>query len=302
MSSTATTTTATVEAVHKNIKLANELKRVGCSEHPGSYLINDISSGDVVCEECGKVVEERMICDDAEWRNFDGDSLAEKWSKCRTGAAENPFLSADFNLGTNIKMMDVNKNNVTSYSGNIVTQYKRRSVDNALVHAYKEIDDMSDRINLPNSVVRAAKALYCEMYKKIKLKGNILLIDSKTAACLYIACRQEKCPRSTREIAAIYAVNKRCLTAAIKRVLTTLGTEVADAYGTEMIDRYCGHLQMSKEQRIRARKIAEQIDKTIIDKKKMIPEVIAGTSIYLAAASSIGTQSIFSVPFHLSPQ
>lgn len=280
--------TPTEQKVHKNVKLAKELNRIGCRKHSDAYLINDVSSGDVICEKCGIVVEERMVCDDAEWRNFDGDSLADKWSKCRTGAAENPFFSSEYNLGTHIKMMDQNRNNAETYSGNIVKQFSRRSVDNAMKHAFKEIDDMSDRISLPDSVVRRAKELYCEVYKRINLKGNILFIDSKTAACLYIACREQNCARSTQEIAAIYAVNKRCLTSAIRRVATVLGVQVADAQGTQMVDRYCGNLDVTKDERKKARKIAEQIDRIKGGRKKLIPEVIAATSIYLAVASSLG--------------
>lgn len=278
------------EIVHKNVKSLIELRKVGCKVHGNVHLINDVTNGDMVCGQCGIVVEERMVCDEAEWRNYEGDSMADKWSKCRTGGAENPFLSDDANLGTIIKSMDTNRNETKSFAGNIMKQFKRRSVDNALNHAFKEISDMSDRINLPSSVVLVAKQLYAQLYKQIKLKGNIMLTDAKTAACLYVACKQQNCYRSTREIAAIYAVNKRDLTNAIRRVLNNVNLDIAKTASTEIIDRYSCNLEMPREERKQAYKIAGEIDARLA-KKKIVPETVAGVSIYLAAAMKRGKLS-----------
>lgn len=170
------------EIVHKNVKLLNELRKVGCKVHGDAHLINDVASGDLVCERCGVVVDERMVCEEAEWRNFEGDSMADKWLKSRSGDAGNPFLSDDANLGTMVKTMDANRNESQSFASNIVKQFKRRSVDNALIHAFKEINDMGDRINLPSSVTDVAKQLYTQLYRQIKLKGKIISIDAKTVS------------------------------------------------------------------------------------------------------------------------
>lgn len=100
-------------------------------------------------------------CEDVEWRNFDGDSMADKWSKNRTGDTENPFLSDYANLGTNVKSMGKNRNEInTSFGRNIMKQLQSRSVDNALKHAFKEILDICDRIQLTTSVVSLAKEIY----------------------------------------------------------------------------------------------------------------------------------------------
>lgn len=284
------------EIVHKNLKYIQELKNaIGCKVHGDAHLINDVKGGALVCNECGVVVEDRMICEDAEWRNFDGDSLADKWSKNRTGDAGNPFLSDDANLGTIVKSMDRNRNEGSnSFAGNIYKQFKRRSVDNALNHAFKEINDMADRINLPTSVVLVAKQLYTQLYRQIKLKGNIMLTDAKTAACLYVACKQEQCYRSTREISAIYAVKRRDLTRAIRRLLSHIDLDEGKTASTEMIDRYCAHLELSRAQRKHAYKIAGEIDARFV-KNNIPPETVAGVSIYLAAASERGNYYFYSI-------
>lgn len=59
-----------------NAKLKSA-EKTGCKDHGEVHLI-DNGEGDLVCAECVVVVEERMICEEAEWCNFDDDSLAEK--------------------------------------------------------------------------------------------------------------------------------------------------------------------------------------------------------------------------------
>lgn len=275
---------------HKNVKIVKELNRSGCKTHGEKYLLTDVRSGVVVCQECAFVVEDRLICEEAEWRNFSDDSLATKWEKSRTGDADNPFLSADFNLGTVIKNFDGHKTKVndTSFASNISSQYKRRSVDNALNHAFKVIDTMGNRINLSASVLHCAKALYSQVYRHSNFKGNILeMSDPKTAACLYIACRQEHCSRSKAEICAIYNVNKKSLTTTITRILKCEDVKLPDAQSIEMIDRYTGYMQLTKEQRKNSRSIADRIE-LYRTNKRILPEEVAGAAIYLATASSKG--------------
>lgn len=277
---------------HKNVKLMRQQK-YGCKKHGDTKLTEDHATGDIICMICAIVVEERMLTDSAEWRCFGDDTQGEKWSKSRAGDAENPFLSADFNLGTTIKMFGPNQTASTNnYSSNIVKQYQRRSVDNALKHAFKEIATMGDRLNLPSAVLSKANSLYSRLYRGIKFKGNKLLVDSKAAACMYIACKEEQCSRTVQEIAATYGTPKKTLSSAIKRALNVLNVQMPESHGIEMIDRYCAHLDISKTERIRAWRIADQIERHEWNTK--IPaENIAVTAILLAKIRSHGMDDIF---------
>lgn len=279
-------------AEHKNVKLMRQQK-YGCRKHGDTKLTEDHTTGDIICTVCGIVVEERMLTDEAEWRCFGDDTQGEKWSKSRAGDAENPFLSANFNLGTTIKTFGPNQTASTNnYSSNIVKQYERRSVDNALKHAFKEIATMGDRLHLPSSVLSKANSLYSQLYRRFKFKGNKLLVDSKAAACLYIACKEEECSRTLQEVAATYGTTKSALSSAINRAIKSLNVQTRVSHGIEMIDRYCAHLDISKVERIRAWRIADQIERLKFG-KKIPPEHIAVTAILMAKASSHGKHDIF---------
>lgn len=76
---------AAVKIEHKNIREIQKAKIDGCTRHPGAYLVTDDHTGDLLCSDCGYVIDERMICDSAEWRNFEDDSNAVKHLKSRVG-------------------------------------------------------------------------------------------------------------------------------------------------------------------------------------------------------------------------
>lgn len=53
---------------------------------------------------------------------------------------------------------------------------------------------MADRINMPKSIVDRANMLFKQVHDTRSLKGRSN--DAIASACLYIACRQERVPRS----------------------------------------------------------------------------------------------------------
>lgn len=180
--------------VHKNVAALNN--KVCCKYHPEAHLIDDEGTASMICSECGLVVVEQMISEEAEWRNFSDDTRDEGWGRSRVGAAENRFLSAATNLQTFISSVD----RMSEYGQTIVRHQKRRNGDRAIIIASRLIEEMCDRINLPASVCTRAQNLYYRVFQNRRLKGNVIECDAKTAACLFIACDQENCPRTLKEI------------------------------------------------------------------------------------------------------
>lgn len=276
-----------VKLVHKN--LSKNVKGYPpsdkCKYHPNGYLVVDISSGNLVCDQCGVVAADRVISEEAEWRSFGNDTFAEKQAKSRVGQAENPFLDND--LGTAISKVDKNGNSTTSFGSSIEKQYKRRTIDSALTSAFRSIDEAGSRISLPESVLYRAKSLYNDFYRKSNLKGNIMFLDAKVGACLYVACIKESCPRTVREICAITGISKHDTTKAISKMCKVLKITL-NMDSTEMISRFCTDLNLPKDKfklvvkqaREYASKIAEQQLS-----RKLYPESIAGAAIYLATQS-----------------
>lgn len=264
--------------VHKNVLALNN--KLCCKYHPDANLIDDQETATMICPECGIVVVEQMISEEAEWRNHADDSLEKNWSRNRVGGAANRFLSSETNLATSISAVD----RMNEYGQSIVQNQRSRNVDKAMMAAFRHIEEMSDRINLPQSVYEKAQYLYHKIYETRRLKGNVLDNDVKTAACLFIACHQENCPRTLKEIAAISDKSARLINKMQRKIMKELNISKTIIDSNELLPRFCSQLYLPLGVRKRASQIVEAA-KAMNNVKMMFPETVAAASIYIAQST-----------------
>ena len=135
---------------------------VKCNECGSRNLLRDETRGEVCCEDCGVVLEDKVIDQGAEWRVF---SPEQGDQRARTGGPMTVMLH-DKGLSTDIDWQN------KDYSGkSISSRYrsqfyrmrkwqKRSRVSNAternLAMALAELDRMASRLDLPKSIREAA--------------------------------------------------------------------------------------------------------------------------------------------------
>jgi len=174
-----------------------------CPRCGSTNLVSDPENGEMVCADCGLVVEDELIDRGPEWRAFTAD---EKQSRTRTG------------LGISYTLYD--KGLSTVFNGNRDAQGNRlkdetrikmdrlRKYDNRskfdetwrrnLSIAMAELDRMAAALYLPQSVKEQAAFIYRRALKMDLIRGRS--IDAFVAASIYAACRQSKVPRPLKEI------------------------------------------------------------------------------------------------------
>ena len=69
-----------------------------CPECGGINLILNKEKGEVICKDCGLVIEEKMIDFGQEWREFDHDQAAKR----RRAGAPMTYTKYDRGLGTSV--------------------------------------------------------------------------------------------------------------------------------------------------------------------------------------------------------
>lgn len=79
--------------------------------------------------------------------------------------------------------------------------------EKVLLHAFKDIQSMGERIGLSKVVIDAAKQFYKKVEEDKLLRGKSQ--DAIMAACIFIACRQQKVGRTFKEIVALTGVSKK---------------------------------------------------------------------------------------------
>jgi len=174
-----------------------------CPRCVSTQLISDPENGEMVCANCGLVVEEELIDRGPEWRAFTAD---EKQSRTRTG------------LGMSYTLYD--KGLSTVFNGYRDAQGKRlkdetrikmdrlRKYDNRskfdetwkrnLSIAMAELDRMAAFLHLPHNVKEQAALIYRKALKMDLIRGRS--IDAFVAASIYAACRKSMIPRPLKEI------------------------------------------------------------------------------------------------------
>lgn len=125
----------------------NHLHQVHCPDHPDAPLIEDYRAGDMICPACGLVVGDRTIDVGSEWRTFSNDKDSKDMS--RVGDSQNPLLSGS-DLSTIIERPVGGPSGMSDNGYSQLSNRKSMSnSDRVLIHAFREISSMADRINLP---------------------------------------------------------------------------------------------------------------------------------------------------------
>ncbi|XP_045462545.1 transcription initiation factor IIB-like [Harmonia axyridis] len=252
-----------------------------CPHHPEAYLMEDYRAGDLICQECGLVVGDRVIDVGSEWRTF-SDEKSKGGDPSRVGGRENTLLSGDLST-----MVGPGGRGDAAFDSSGNSKYKNHrdlsSSDKAMVSAIKEISVMGDRINVPSSITDRANNLFKRVKDGNNLKGRSR--DAITAACLYIACRQEHVPRTFKEICAVSTVSKKEIGRVFKLILKALETTVDLVNTGEFMSRFCANLELPIKVQKAAICIANKAEEFDIVTGKS-PVSIAAAAIFMASQAS----------------
>ncbi|MCJ1441352.1 MAG: transcription initiation factor IIB [Stictis urceolatum] len=165
-------------------------------------LIEEYSSGDMVCGDCGLVLGARIVDTRSEWRTFSNDDQNND-DPSRVGDGPNLLLNGD-QLQTTISFSDKSKSKELHRAQNRTSNDKGNK---ALLSAYKEIGAMCDAIHLSKTVSDTVKHLFKMVNDAGAFRGKSQ--ETVIAGCIFIACRQCKVPRTFREVFALTNVPKK---------------------------------------------------------------------------------------------
>ena len=158
-------------------------------------LFDAQKEGDLVCSECGTVLESHCVEESSEWRTFSESDKAHRGSDPnRVGGPTNHLLSG----GGQAAGVAKGKGGEALAASLARTQGRQGDPDKVLLVAFGSIGSICSNLQLPNNVKDAA----CEVFK--------MVLDNKVAkgtrgpalhaACVLIACRQEDVQRNFREV------------------------------------------------------------------------------------------------------
>lgn len=193
--------------------------RVICPEcqNPNPNLEEDFAAGDVICRDCGAVLMDRLIDSRSEWRTFSNDGGGDDPS--RVGGPVDTLVGE---IEGEMVLESTAISDVGSGMSRDLNRMQQRATyrggERAIIQAIQTINVLSERIGLSKLISDRAKVLFKRVEEEKLVRGKTM--DAVIAACLYIACRQEKVPRTFREISALTLVSKKDIGRSYKAIMS----------------------------------------------------------------------------------
>lgn len=251
----------TFENLRKKEKNICEDEDTNCCKNCGSYNINeDKIEGDIVCTQCGCVLVERIIDEKAEW-NFGQEEALYSKDPSRCGGPVNPLLEK-----SSMSTIVVNAN--YKNHGNLKRLHQQMSMDymeRSRYHIFEEITKMaSDNGNLPHTIVEQSKYYYKKLSEKRLSRGNIR--KGLIACCILHACKNNKVPRSVKEISNMCFVDTTIINKCMKIFKEVMDDDISNDKNTDVNDLYCRRISclgLSKNNEILLKKTIYKISNKV---------------------------------------
>ncbi len=256
-----------------------------CPECGGSHLAEDSRHGELVCEDCGLVVDDVQVDRGPDWRAFDS---AERDRKSRVGGPVTETMH-DRGLSTEIDWRDRDASGQALSSErrsqmNRLRKWHKRSQakgkERRLRHALGEIERMSSALNVPDNTQEIAAVVFRKAHSEGLLPGRS--VEGVAAASLYAAARQENLPRSLDDVADVSRVDRQELARTYRYILRELSLEIAPTDPANFVPQIASELGVSDEVERRAVEIIEDTSEMGLTSGKS-PKGYAAAAIYLAS-------------------
>jgi transcription initiation factor TFIIB len=262
------------------------LKFRRCPECGGTRVMRDQEYAEIVCMDCGFVIETKLADRGPEWRAFDHEQRAKR---TRVGAPLT-FTIHDKGLSTMIDWQDRDvygrklSVNQKAQVYRLRKWQRRIRVSNAternLAFALSEISKIADSINLPKSIIETASVIYRKAVKEHLIRGRS--IQGVTAAALYMACRQCNLARTLDEIAQAFGIDKKEAGRSYRFLVKELDFFIAPLKPAQYVTKFSNQLVMQG-------KVEEIAHKTLKAARKLKltsgrgPAGIAAATTYIAS-------------------
>ena len=248
-------------------------------------MVVDTAGGELVCSSCGFVVKEKIEETGPEWRAFSKD---EKDDRSRGGI---PTSIAMHDMGLATVIGAVNKDaSGKSLSGSMKATVDRLRTwdsrsqvhepqDRNLRQAFSELDRLSDKLAVSDSVVEKAAYIYRKALERGLVRGRS--ISAIIAASLYAACRDRETPRTLKDLAVVSNVKKKDIARCYRLLLKEMDIKMPVVDPTKCVSRIASRAQLSERTKRRALEILKKAEEARISAGKD-PMGLAAAALYVS--------------------
>ena len=259
---------------------------IKCSKCNSTHLIKDYSRAELVCENCGLVIDADFIDHGPEWRAFDSE---QREKKSRTGSPMT-YTKHDKGLTTTISWQNRDAYGHSIPTRNRAQLYRLRKwqirtrisdgTERNLALALTALDRMSSALNLPRTVRETAAMIHRRAVREKLIRGRS--IQGVTAAVLYAACRQCNVPRTLEEISGIANLSKKEIGRNYRNISRKLELKLLPTTPQDYISRFCSRLKLSHNVQIKTVNILKKASGNELTSGRG-PTGMAAAALYIAS-------------------
>ena len=236
----------------KNKKNKQKIEEtIKCPKCNSTHLTKDYSRAELVCEDCGLVIDGDFIDQGPEWRAFDSE---QREKRSRTGSPMT-YTRHDKGLTTTISWQNRDAYGHSIPTRNRAQMYRLRKwqvrtrisdgIERNLAIALASLDRMSSSLSLPRAVRETAAMIYRRAALKKLVRGRS--IEGVTAAVLYAACRQCNVPRTLEEISKVASLSKKEIGRNYRNISRKLDLKLLPTKPQDYVSRFCSQLRLSTD-------------------------------------------------------
>lgn len=243
-----------------------------------------LEEGHFFCKSCSCITN-RFIDANAEWRYY-GAEDSKSTDPTRCGMPVNSLLP-ESSLGSVIS----NKMN-ESYDMRLIRKYHMWNSmsykERTLYNVFDNITTNASNNGISNSIIEEAKMFYKKISESKITRGENR--SGLIASSIYMSCKTNKVPRSTKEIAKIFNIKITTMTRGCKKFQDIMKINLESTRAEDFIQRFASKLNLSMELRELCKHIVQKADELNIVSENTPPSVAAG-SIYLCITLCNGSIS-----------
>ena len=251
-----------------------------CPECASIHLTYDDQRGEIICNDCGLLIEEKMVD-----TGQDAGGQFDKSEKKGRGGAPLSMQKFDKGLTTNVgEISDIYR--LESGQTRKFLRLKKwqervsTSIERNLRLAMAELRRVASFLNLPSVVRDEAARVYQFVLQRGLVRGRSM--ESVIAACIYAACRSYNIPRTLDEIAGASDVPRKEIGRTYRFIIRKLGIKVKPSSPKDYISRFSSILHLSPKSQNEALKILRKADISELTSGRG-PAGIAAAALYVAA-------------------
>lgn len=231
---------------------SEEEEGFSCPNCGNTNFVENSARAELICRECGTVVDEDRVEESASPRAF---SAEEKQKKARTGSPVT-YTKAGKGIKTSIGRGSEVRNVSPEKRGQYYRMKKWQnrvgeSKDKKMQTALREIGKLVDVLNLPDTVKEETSRLYEKALEEGLIKGR--RIERIVAALVYIVARNQRIPRTMNEISDEAGIEKRKLGQTYRYIAKELDLGISPVKPEDFLPRFSEELGIAGETQAQAR-------------------------------------------------